>query len=93
MVQRLRVCQCRGHGFNPWSGKIPPATGQLSSHAQLLKPVHLERMLHSRSARGEKLRRYSPGLPQLEESEPSKEDPAWPSINQSINQIITKIKV
>ena len=24
------ACQCRRHGFGPWSGKIPPATGQLS---------------------------------------------------------------
>ena len=23
------TCQCRGHGFSPWSGKIPRATGQL----------------------------------------------------------------
>ena len=22
--------QCRGHGFNPWSRRIPHATGQLS---------------------------------------------------------------
>ena len=24
------ACQCRGHGFNPWSTKIPHATEQLS---------------------------------------------------------------
>ena len=24
------TCQCRGHGFDPWSGKILRATGQLS---------------------------------------------------------------
>ena len=24
------ACQGRGHGFNPWSGKIPRAAGQLS---------------------------------------------------------------
>ena len=24
------TCQCRGHGFEPWSGKIPHATEQLS---------------------------------------------------------------
>ena len=23
------ACQCRGHGFEPWSGKIPRATEQL----------------------------------------------------------------
>ena len=42
------TCQCRVHGFNPWSGKIPHAAGQLSPCAttikanmlQLLKPMH-----------------------------------------------------
>ena len=24
------ACQCRGHGFSPWSGRIPRATEQLS---------------------------------------------------------------
>ena len=24
------TCQCRGHGFHPWSGRIPHAMGQLS---------------------------------------------------------------
>ena len=24
------ACQCRGHGFDPWSGKIPRAAEQLS---------------------------------------------------------------
>ena len=31
-------CQCRGHRFNPWSGKIPHATKQLTHAAQLLSP-------------------------------------------------------
>ena len=26
------TCQCRGHGFDPWPGKIPHATEQLSPH-------------------------------------------------------------
>ena len=26
----VSACQCRGHRFNPWSGKIPHALGQLS---------------------------------------------------------------
>ena len=30
--------QCRGHGFDPWSRKIPPATEQLSHVPQLLSP-------------------------------------------------------
>ena len=31
--------QCRGHGFNPWSGKIPHAAEQLSPCAMTTEPV------------------------------------------------------
>ena len=68
------TCQCRGHGFDPWSGKIPHAAEQQSlmrynywpcalestSHnywarmLQLLKPAHLEPVIHKRSHRSEK---------------------------------------
>ena len=41
------ACQCRGHGFNLWSTKIPHAEGRIKplchsrAHAlQLLKPTH-----------------------------------------------------
>ena len=34
------TCQCRGHRFDPWSGKIPHAMGQLARVPQLLKPTH-----------------------------------------------------
>ena len=30
VVQRLTVCQCRGHESDPWSGKIPRVVEQLS---------------------------------------------------------------
>ena len=30
VVQRLRICLPMGYGFDPWSGKIPPALEQLS---------------------------------------------------------------
>ena len=33
------ACQCRGHGFNPWSGKIPHAAEQLSPWATTTEPV------------------------------------------------------
>ena len=36
------VCQCRGHGFNPWSGKIPYGTGQISLCIVTLSPHALE---------------------------------------------------
>ena len=31
--------QCRGHGLDPWSGKIPHATEQLSLCATTTEPV------------------------------------------------------
>ena len=38
LVQWLRIhCQCRGHGFHPWSRNIPQASGHLSPLPQLLK--------------------------------------------------------
>ena len=33
------ACQCRGHGFDPWSGKIPRATEQLSLCATTTEPA------------------------------------------------------
>ena len=33
------ACQCRGHGFEPWSVKIPHATEQLSPCATTTEPV------------------------------------------------------
>ena len=32
------TCQCRGHGFDPYSRKIPHATGQLSQYAASPEP-------------------------------------------------------
>ena len=36
------ACQCRGHGFEPWSGKIPHAAKQLGPWATTTEPVRLE---------------------------------------------------
>ena len=33
------TCQCRGHGFNPWSKEIPQATEQLSLRATTTEPI------------------------------------------------------
>ena len=44
------ACQCRGHGFDLWSGKIPYAMGHLSSAPQLPKPAHLEPCSATREA-------------------------------------------
>ena len=33
------ACQCRGHGFEPWSGRIPHAVEQLRPWATITEPV------------------------------------------------------
>ena len=44
------ACQCRGHGFEPWSGKIPHAAEQLGPWATVTEPARLEPVL--RNGRG-----------------------------------------
>ena len=39
------ACQCRGHGFEPWSGRIPHAAEQLGPWATTTEPAHLEPVL------------------------------------------------
>ena len=38
-------CQCRGHRFDPWSEKIPHATGQLSPYTIPAEPTSLKPVL------------------------------------------------
>ena len=38
----------RGHGFEPWSRKIPRAAEQLSTCAITTEPAHLEPVLHNK---------------------------------------------
>ena len=45
------ACQCRGHGFEPWSGKIPHATEQLSLCTTTTEPAHLEPVLRNKRGR------------------------------------------
>ena len=42
------ACQCRGHGFEPWSGKIPHAAERLGPWATITEPVHLEPVLRNK---------------------------------------------
>ena len=44
-------CQCRGHGFKPWSGKIPRAAEQLGPWATTTEPARLEPVLHNKRGR------------------------------------------
>ena len=43
--------QCRGHGFEPWSGKIPHAAEQLSPCTTITEPARLEPVLLNRRGR------------------------------------------
>ena len=45
------ACQCRGHGFEPWSGKIPHAAEQLSPWATITEPARLEPVLRNKRGR------------------------------------------
>ena len=45
------ACQCRGSGFEPWSGKIPHATEQLGPWATTTEPVRLEPVLRNKRDR------------------------------------------
>ena len=39
VIQQLGIRQSEGHGFDPWSGKIPCAVEQLSLCAATTEPV------------------------------------------------------
>ena len=65
--------QCRGHGFEPWSGKIPRAAEQLGPWATTTEPARLEPVLRNQReaaiVRGPRTAMKSgPHLPQLEKS-------------------------
>ena len=45
------ACQCREHGFEPWSGKIPHAVEQLGPWATITEPARLEPVLHNKRGR------------------------------------------
>ena len=46
------ACQCRGHGFEPWSGKIPHAAEQLGPWTTITEPARLEPVLRNERGRG-----------------------------------------
>ena len=60
------ACQCRGHGFEPWSGRIPHAAERLGPWATTTEPACLESVL--RSGRGRDSER------------PAHRDEEWPPL-------------
>ena len=82
--------QCRGHGFEPWSGKIPHAAEQLSPWATITEPARLEPVLRNKRGhdRGPRTAMKSgPHLPQLEKALTQKLRP-----NTAINKINKYLK-
>ena len=60
------ACQCRGHGFKPWSGKIPHAVEQLGPWATTTEPAHLELVPSNKRGR--------------DSERPMHSDEEWPSL-------------
>ena len=45
------ACQCRGHGFEPWSGRIPHAAEQRGPWATITEPARLEPVRRNKRGR------------------------------------------
>ena len=86
------ACQCRAHGFEPWSRKIPRAAEQLGPWATITEPARLEPVLRNRRGRDSERPAHSdeewPPLATTGESPrtETKTQHSHKSINQSINQ-------
>ena len=59
------ACQCRGHGFEPWSGKIPHAAEQLGPWATTTEPARLEPVPQKRGRDNERLAHRNEEWPPL----------------------------
>ena len=92
------ACQCRRQGFDPWSGKIPHATEQVSPRATTTEPSRWspgattaeaqdapEPMLHKKGHHKEKPHSNERGGPTH-----SNEDPAQPKIKLQISSVEKK---
>ena len=72
------ACQCRGHGFKPWSRKIPHAVEQLGPWATTTEPVHLEPVLRNKRGR--------------DSERPAHRDEEWPPLAASRESPRTEMK-
>ena len=72
------ACQCRGHGFESWSGKIPHAAEQLGPWATTTEPARLEPVL--RNKRGSDSER------------PAHRDEEWPPLPTTRESPHTEMK-
>ena len=72
------ACQCRGHGFEPWSGKIPHAAEQLGPWATTTEPAPLELVLCNK--RG------------CDNERPAHRDEEWPPLAATSESPLTETK-
>ena len=91
------ACQCRGHGFEPWSGRIPHAVEQLGPWATITEPARVEPVLRNKRGRdSERPAHRNEGWPPLATTRESphtrNEDPTQQSINQSIKKKISVLE-
>ena len=80
------ACQCRGHGFEPWSGKIPRATEQMGPWATTTEPARLEPVLRNKRPRQWEARaprwRVAPACHNWRGPSHRNEDPTHQKINK-----------
>ena len=90
VAQWLRIClpQCRGHGFEPWSGKIPHAAEQLGPWATTTEPARLEPVL--RNERGHDSERPAHSDEEWPPLATTRESPSTETKTQHSNQSINK---
>ena len=74
------ACQCRGHGFEPWSGRVPHAAERLGPWATIAKPARLEPVLRNKRGPWTTMK-SGPRLLQLEKALAQKRRP-----NTAINK-------
>ena len=90
------ACQCRGRGFEPWSGKIPHAAEQLGPWATAAEPARLEPVLRNKRGRDSEARaprwRVAPACRNWRKPSHRNEDPTQPKINKLINKNLKKKK-
>ena len=60
------ACQCKGHGFEPWSGRIPHAAERLGLWATITEPARLEPVLCNKRGR--------------DSERPAQRDEEWPPL-------------
>ena len=72
------ACQCRGHRFDPWSGKIPRAAEELGPWATTTEPARLEPVLRNKRGRNSE--------------RPARRDEEWPPLAATRESPRTEMK-